>query len=263
MVQREISTMIRVFLLGTKETSDNLEKTIKNPRIQIIKLSIIKPIKLTQEIEKIKQILSSGFIPQYNIYTSKTAVKIALKELKQYKHIITKDTIAIGTATANTLKKHHIKNIIVPAQHNTQGLIQLLQQLNPTQPIATYSSDQILPQLENWIKINIPNSQTFKLYTLKPHKQNIKTFKKLIHQPNYTNIIILTAITIVDTIKNLLKRAPDIIIISMSQRITQHALQNNIYVNYTITQTDIQLIRKQIKKIIKEITTKTTPKTNY
>jgi len=76
MVQREISTMIRVFLLGTKETSDNLEKTIKNPRIQIIKLPIIKPIKLTQEIEKIKQILSSGFIPQYNIYTSKTAVKL-------------------------------------------------------------------------------------------------------------------------------------------------------------------------------------------
>lgn len=250
--------MTRIFLLGTKETADNIEKTIKDQKIQIIKLPIIKPTKLKQEIEKTKQILSSGFTPQYNIYTSKTAAKIALKELKQHKHTITKNTIAIGTATANTLKKHHIKNIITPKQHNTQGLIQLLQQLNPTQPIATYSSDQIQPQLENWIKTNIPNSQIFKLYTLKPHKQNIKKLKTLLQQPNHTNIIILTATTITDTIKNILKQSQNTITISISQRITQHALQNNIKIDYTITQTTTQAIKKQIKNIIKQIT-KNTP----
>ncbi len=245
--------MNRILLLGTKETAQNIEKIIKNPKTQTITLPIIKPIKLKTQIEKTKQILQTGFTPQYNIYTSKTAVKIALKELKQYKNIITKNTIAIGTATADTLKKHHIKNIITPQQHNTEGLIQLLKQLKPINPIATYSSDQIQPQLENWIKTNIPNSQSFKLYTLKPHKQNIETLNKLLHQQNHINVIILTATSIVDIIKNEIKHAPNIITISISQRITQYAQQNNIHIDYTITYTDTQLIREQIKKIIDNI----------
>lgn len=249
-------SMIRIFLLGTPETSKDIEKElekIKNPGIQIIKIPAIKTIKLKQEIQKTNQILQN-FTPQYNIFTSKTAVKIALKELKQYKHKITKNPIAIGTATATTLKKYKIKNIITPEQHNTQGIIQLLQQLKPTQPIATYSSDQINPQLESWVKTNIPNSQTFKLYTIKPHKQNIKKLKKLLKESNHTNIITLTSTTITDTIKHIIKNSKNVITISISQRITQHAQQQGIKTNYTITHTNTQQIKKQIKKIINSLT---------
>ena len=247
--------MIRIFLLGTPETSQNIEKElkkIKNSKIQLIKLPTIRTMKLKHEIQKTKQILQK-FTPQYNIYTSKTAVKIAFKELKQYKHKITKNPIAIGTATANTLKKYCIKNIKTPEQHNTQGIIQLLQQLNPTQPIATYSSDQINPQLEKWIKTNIVDSQTFKLYTIKPHKQNIKKLKKLLKQTNGINILILTSITIINTIKSIIKSSKNIITISISQRITQYAQQQRIKINYTIAQTNTQQIELQIKKIISEL----------
>ncbi|MGB9729725.1 MAG: uroporphyrinogen-III synthase [Thermoprotei archaeon] len=247
--------MIRIFLLGTPETSQNIEKELKKikiSKIQLIKIPTIKAVKLKQEIQRTKQILQK-FTPQYNIYTSKTAVKIAFRELKQYRHKITKNPITIGTATANMLKKYRIKNVKTPEQHNTQGIIQLLQQLNPTQPIATYSSDQINPQLEKWIKTNIQDSQTFKLYTIRPHKQNIKRLKKFLKQTDDTSILILTSITIINTIKNIIKNSKNIITISISQRITQYAQEQGIKINYTIVQTNTQQIELQIKKIISEL----------
>ncbi|MEM3832317.1 MAG: uroporphyrinogen-III synthase [Thermoprotei archaeon] len=247
--------MIRIFLLGTPETSQNIEKELKkieNPNIQLIKLPIIKTTKLKQEIQRTKQILQT-FTPQYNIYTSKTAVKTALKELEQYKHKIIKNSIGIGTATANMLKKYHVKNVKTPEQHNTQGIIKLLQQLKPTQPTATYSSDQINPKLEEWIRTNIANSQIFKLYTIKPYKQNIKKLKKFLEQRGHTNILVFTSISIINSIKNIIENSENITTISISQRIAQYAQQQGIKINYTITQTNTQQIKKQIKKIINEI----------
>jgi len=246
-----------VVLPGTRDTSRNIVKHLKDLDIEFMMIPVIDVEIDHAEVESARRAFSSGFTPDISVFTSKTAVKVVKKFIPEaWKHA-EKRLLAIGPGTASLLKRLGAENVEVPEKHSSEGLINFLSNIMKNSSLALYCSKYVNLHLEEFIKENFDSFRIFKLYTIIEKEENLeKLIKHVKSCSGKFYIIIVTSLKILKILsEEKLLSAQNIVYSVMSRRLLSEALKLNLPICHEFSASDLNLYYENLRSFIKKLLT--------
>jgi uroporphyrinogen-III synthase len=187
-------------------------------------------ITATENRDEITSKLSQVSVKDTVIFTSQHAVTFAYQLHPTLRLTKQNTIIAVGTKTAELLEQHCNADIWVPEKQNSQGVIELLQNLKDIKSIKLISAANGREEIQNYAIKKSINLKQINVYQRQLPLVNTTVFNQ-IEQTNQ----IITLATSITTIKNLKQLIPSATwqhlqnqrIACASQRIAQEAKKQN------------------------------------
>jgi uroporphyrinogen-III synthase len=136
------------------------------------------------------------------IFTSQHAVNYAFKISPQWLLPDSAIVIAVGAKTAEVLEQHCQSHIWIPAQHNSQGVIDLLKGLKHYEKIQLISAAHGRQLIQSYAQSNDKQWAQINVYKRQLPQADATTIKKIKHTEQL--YILATSVTILTNLKLLL-----------------------------------------------------------
>lgn len=248
---------IVVVLPGTRDTSKNITKYLRDLDVEFKIIPIIDVKIDYDEIESARRVFLSGFTPEISVFTSKTAVKTVKKLLPEaWKHA-EKHSLAIGPGTASLLKKLGIVKVEYPEEHSSEGLVKYLVDLPYSTTLVVYCSSEVNFRFERFIRDYFKQSYLWKLYSLSEKNTSMKKIVEFIGRDHYkTYIIVVTSLKILQIISReneLFTKYRNVFLSVISKRLINEALHLGLKVDHYSSINNIREYYIELRKYISDL----------
>ncbi len=232
--------MTKTTILNTRPefSSQSTAQVFEDSGFAVINFPCIE-ITATENRDKISAKLSQVSVRDTVIFTSQHAVTFAYQLYPQLKLTKENTVITVGTKTAELLELHCHADIWVPEKQNSQGVLEVLQNLNNIKSIKLITAANGREEIQNYAIHKLINLEQINVYQRQLPQVNYDIFKQ-IEQTNRL-VILATSITTLTNLKQLVSKAlwqllKNQTIACASQRIAQEALAQG-FKNIINTQT--------------------------
>ncbi len=246
-----------VILPGTRDTSRNIIKYLRDLDIEFKIIPIINVMIDYDEVESVRKAFSSGFTPYISLFTSKTAVKIVKKFIPEAWKNAEKYSLAIGPGTASLLRRLGVVKIEYPREHSSEGLIKYLVDLPYLTALAVYCSSQVNSQLERFVKEYFKHSYLWKLYTLSDKNKSMKKIVEFIRRDqDKMYIIVVTSLKILKVLSReneLFTKYRNVFLSVISKRLRDEAVNLGLKVDHYPSTNNITEYYIELRKYVSEL----------
>ncbi len=223
--------MTKTTILNTRPefSSQPTAQVFEDSGFAVINFPCIE-ITATENRDEISAKLSQVSVRDTVIFTSQHAVTFAYQLYPLLKLTKENTVITVGTKTAELLELHCHADIWVPEKQNSQGVIELLQNLNNIKSIKLITATNGREEIQEFADSNSIELQQINVY----QRQLPQADKQILKQIKQTDklIILATSTTTINNLKQLVspttwQHLQNQRIACASQRITQEAKKQN------------------------------------